>query len=260
METLPDQVRDYCQLLQRWQGLVAKNPFLQLSIFGEAEGYPLAAVESQRWVDAVPSIYLSAGIHGDEPAGVEGLLQWASEEIGALGDWNWQIFPCLNPWGLERNIRCDGGGHDLNRCFNSRRIPQIKAQLTLMKGRHYDLAVCLHEDYDSRGFYLYEIASQRPYWGESLCSDVAMVIPPDSRLSIDGHKAREGLIRRRISPDLLKGHPEAFVLHFHHAKRTFTLETPSEEGLCRRVLLHKKFLSAAVKKIKSQSGILGKRR
>ena len=253
-------MRDYRLLLQRWHALVVKNSFLHLSIFGEADGYPLVVVESKSWVEGLPSLYLSAGIHGDEPAGVEGLFQWASEELHRFGKWNWQIFPCLNPWGLERNIRCDGGGNDLNRCFDSHRVARIKAQLGLMKGRHYDLAACLHEDYDSRGFYLYEIAGRQPYWGESLCGVLSRVMPADSRGRIEGHAASSGLIRRRIKPSMMKGHPEAFGLHFHHAERTFTLETPSEESLGSRVCLHKEFIAALTKKIKSQSGILGKRR
>jgi len=255
-ESFADQVRDYRLLMERWLDLVKTNPTLQLSTFCNAGGYPLMVVESEAWDPLKPSVYLSAGIHGDEPAPVEGLILWAEalsdkfSKRGGIQDWNWQIFPCLNPWGLERNIRLDAEGRDLNRFYNSKKVPQINAQLTLMRGREYDLAVTLHEDYDARGFYLYEVASARPHWGESLCQEISPVLPPDPRRKIDGHSARNGLIRRKVNQKMMNGHPEAFLLHFFHAKRTFTLETPSEESLASRVRLQRKFLENVLKKLK----------
>lgn len=241
---LPDQVRDYRLLLERWQAAVRGEEGISLLTFAEAGGYPLAAAVSENPDPARPSLYLSAGIHGDEPAGVEALVRWFSGSAALRGRFNWMIFPCLNPWGLERNVRFDAEGRDLNRAYNSRRVPQIAAQRDLMKGWRFSAAVHLHEDYDARGFYLYEIASRRPAWGEILCAGLPALLPLDPRGSIDGHRARNGIIRRRVTPGLMKGHPEAFLLHFHHAERTFTLETPSERDLALRIGVQKRFLNA----------------
>jgi hypothetical protein len=249
-DPLPDQVRDYRLLMERWLKLVNRIPRLDLSVYGEAEGYPLFVVRSERHGPKVPSVYLSAGIHGDEPAAVEGLIRWAETSLGKLASWNWMIFPCLNPWGLERNIRFDAKNRDLNRLYDSKRVPQIVAQGSLMKGSRFDLAVTLHEDYDARGFYLYEVAAKRPHWGELLCAELISVLDADPRRKIDGHSVRNGLIRRKIKPDIMKGYPEAFLLHFQHAARTFTLETPSEECLGSRVRLQQRFLAETVKKLK----------
>lgn len=238
----PDRVRDYRLLLERWLKVCGRQSGLTMGIFAEADGYPLMVVESAAPVSGNPSIYLSAGIHGDEPAPVEALIRWAEENKGRLGTRNLTIFPCLNPWGLERNIRFDAEGRDLNRCYNSRKLPRITAQLAVMKGCRFDIAACLHEDYDARGFYLYEIAATRPHRGEEICRKLSRIMPTDSRSKIDGHAARGGLIRRRIRPDMMSGHPEAFRLHFHHAARTFTLETPSEWSLAARISLHHEFL------------------
>lgn len=242
----PDQVRDYRLLLERWLSLVRRVPSLTLSVFGEAGGYPLVVVETEQPDPDAASIYLSAGIHGDEPAPVEALIQWAETMAtrGGFSGMNMMIFPCLNPWGLERNDRLDAEGRDLNRCYHSKKVPQIAAQLRMMKGRRFHVAACLHEDYDARGFYLYEIAAKRPHWGESLCGYLARIMDCDERRNIDGHRCRNGMIRRKVTPNLMRGHPEAFLLHFKHAERTFTIETPSEEGLERRILLQKGFLDA----------------
>lgn len=251
----PDKVRDYRLLTERWLHLVRSIPYLEMSLFGEAGGYPLFVIGSSGKQPRKPSLYLSAGIHGDEPAPVEALIRWAAQELPGLGDWNWTIFPCLNPWGLERNIRFDAEGRDLNRCYNSRKVPQITSQLAVMRGHAHDVAVCLHEDYDARGFYLYEIASAGPHWGESLRERLSRVMPPDDRRRIDGHVAKSGVIRRRITTSMIKGHPEAFRLHFKHARHTFTLETPSEESLQRRIQAHKTFLTAICKKLKDGMAI-----
>ena len=244
----PDQVRDYRLILQRWLDVTKR--ILSLSVFGKAGGYPLVVVETECLDPDAPSVYLSAGIHGDEPAPVEALTGWSESSLSSVAGWNLMIFPCLNPWGLERNIRLDAEGRDLNRFYNSKKVTQLNAQLALMKGRRFDVAACLHEDYDSRGFYLYEIASNRPYWGEKLCRDLSSVMKPDPRRSIDGHSAKGGVIRRRVTPGTSKGYPEAFRLHFHHAERTFTLESPSEAALPNRVDLHQGFLDALVRFLK----------
>lgn len=244
-EILPDRARDYRLLLERWVGVCGRESGLMAGVFAEADGYPLLVVESETAEPSKPSLYISAGIHGDEPAPVEALIRWAEESCGKLRLWNLTIFPCLNPWGLERNIRFDAEGRDLNRCYNSRKVPRIVAQRAVLQGRRFDLALCLHEDYDARGFYLYEIATGRGGIGEAILSRIDGPIGPDGRRSIDGHSARGGVIRRRITPELLPGHPEAFLLHFHHAAKSLTFETPSEAALPDRVMAQKGFLDAA---------------
>jgi protein MpaA len=240
--------------MERWLKVCGRQSGLSMGVFAEADGYPLMVVESAATIPGTPSLYLSAGIHGDEPAPIEALIRWAEENKGRLKAWNLTIFPCLNPWGLERNIRFDAEGRDLNRSYNSRKLPQITAQLAVIKGRRFDVAACLHEDYDARGFYLYEIAAARPHFGEEICRNLSRIMTKDSRSKIDGQRARGGLIRRRIRPDMLAGHPEAFRLHFHYAARTFTLETPSEEGLASRISVHREFLSFLLKKLKTRDG------
>lgn len=246
---LPDRVRDYRLLLERWLDVVKRMPSLSLSVFGEAGGYPLVVLATERPDPDAVSIYLSAGIHGDEPAPVEALIRWAEakEAPRRFARANFMIFPCLNPWGIERNIRFDCEGRDLNRCYQSQKVPQIAAQLGIMRGRRFHLAACLHEDYDARGFYLYEIAAKRPYWGESLCRALLPIMNSDTRRKIDGHSCRNGVIRRRVSRGMMKGHPEAFPLHWKHSERTFTLETPSEGGLGMRIRLQKGFLDALLR-------------
>ena len=77
-------------------------------------------------------------------------------------------------------------------------------------------------------------------FGEDLLRRAARVLPVDPRGKIDTSMAKDGLIRRRISPKKFEtmGYPEAIWLHLFHSENTFTFETPSEAALELRVRAH----------------------
>lgn len=239
-----DRAHDYAHLIRRWRG-VARWAGLKMAKFAKAGGYDLFFLESTRAGKNAPSFYFSAGIHGDEVGATEGLLKWAEKSVPLLRGVNVLIFPCLNPWGVMNNCRLDAEGRDLNRGFRGN-IPQIAAQMRVMKGRRFDLALALHEDYDARGMYIYEVPSCAEHWGEAMLKAASRRIPGDPRRKIEGRSARAGIVRRAIRPEVMPDWPEAFVLHFHHASRTFTIETPSEFFLDDRVDAQVAVISKAV--------------
>ena len=239
-----DRAHDYAHLIRRWRAL-ARRTGLTMTSFAKASGYDVFSLESARAGDGAPAIYFSAGIHGDEVASTEGLLQWAEKNSSLLREVNVLICPCLNPWGLAGNCRLDSEGRDLNRGYNAD-IPQILAQMRLLAGRRFDLALTLHEDYDARGLYIYEVPSRPRHWAETMLKAAAGIIPADPRKKIEGRSARAGVVRRSITPELMPDWPEAFVLHFHHAARTFTVETPSEYSLDDRAAAQVAVISKAV--------------
>jgi murein peptide amidase A len=113
----------------------------------------------------------------------------------------------------------------------------VRAQKRLIAGFRFAVALSLHEDYDARGVYLYEIEGAKPFWGEALLEKASRILPPDPRPTIEGRRARGGLIRRKIDPRFFRkmGFPEAVYLHLHHAANSLTFETPSEFAIERRV-------------------------
>lgn len=241
------RAHDYPLLIRRWKRTAAAAG-LKMRQFAESGGYPIYCLESARSAAEQPSLYISAGIHGDEAASTEGLIQWAEKNPRLLRKFDALIFPCLNPWGLVNNCRLDPRGRDLNRCFNNPRVPQIRAQLKVLGRMRFDLALQLHEDFDAHGVYIYEVAAKRPFWAEGLLKAGTRDLPPDSRASIEGRRARRGIVRRKVTPDLMPDWPEAFRLHFLHAARTFTIETPSEFAIDARVAAHEAILAAALNK------------
>jgi hypothetical protein len=139
-----------------------------------------------------------------------------------------------------QNIRLNPQGEDLNRSFHRTDIPVLEAVKRVVAGHQFDAAIMLHEDYDGQGVYLYESQRLQPYWGEALLTAARTHLPTDPRIWIDGRKATNGIHRRRIDQRRFAkiGYPEAIWLHLEHSVRTFTVETPSEFALERRVAAH----------------------
>ena len=70
---------------------------------------------------AAPKIYLSTGMHGDEPAGPCAALQLVQDNVWPDADlW---LIPCLNPAGLRASSRTNAFGIDVNRDYRQPRSP-----------------------------------------------------------------------------------------------------------------------------------------
>ena len=237
----------YASLMADWQRVVTKAR-LQAVTLATVSELPVVAFESAAAARGEAAVYLSAGVHGDEPAPPWGLLQWALEHVELLRKGSFIISPCLNPVGLIANTRLDGQGRDLNRRFHLGRDPLIKAWRAFMKDRELTFGLCLHEDYDSQGCYVYELSRQRHVLCELPMTMIEAFLPRDLRREIEGRAARKGIIRPRVVPPKVKG-PEAIVLHQMGCPVTLTFETPSEFGLDERVQAHRRFIEAALEHI-----------
>lgn len=187
---------------------------------------------------ATPScrVYLSAGIHGDEPAGPLAALrllqqnQWPeSAEIILL--------PCLNPLGFLSNRRENPQGIDLNRDYLNPQSAENQAHLAwLAQQTSFDCCLCLHEDWESHGFYVYELnPDQKPSFAEALVSAAATVCPIDQSEIIEGRAAQRGIIRPQLDPRSRPMWPESFWLLQHKTRLSYTLEAPSDFPLEIRV-------------------------
>ncbi|MGI8435488.1 MAG: M14 family metallopeptidase [Chthoniobacterales bacterium] len=228
---------DYRFLVRRWRAL-ARAVGQPLQLLSAASEFPVYVLRTA--VAPHPgTIYLSAGIHGDEPAGPAALIEWAEKNMEPLRSRPFFLLSCLNPWGLLHNCRDDEAGRDLNRTFADKRPPAVVRELLrLIEGERFALSLTLHEDYDANGFYVYEVMRQPPFWGEKLLRKVRPLIAIDSRARIDRRRAFAGLVRRQFKPQRFPAMPESIYLHRRHSYRTFTTETPSEFALEQRIAAH----------------------
>jgi protein MpaA len=242
------RAHDYAHLVRRWRELAARAG-LRLKTLTRSDGQPVHFLRSPA-LATQGGIYLSAGIHGDEPASTEALFTWAEMHAAGLAELPLLILPCLNPWGLTNNQRANATGLDLNRSFHRTDQPVITALKELVAPYHFSLALMLHEDFDAQGLYLYEIKRDLPFWGEDLLKTARAHMPIDPRGRIDGRTAAAGLIRRRFDRRRFEqiGYPEAIWLHEAHARRALTIETPSEFALDQRVRTHVAVIEECVRR------------
>jgi murein peptide amidase A len=229
------RVHNYDYLIKRWKAVARKSGVI-CQPYSRAEEFDLFYLRSPALKEGRSGIYLSAGIHGDEAASTEGLFQWALLHYTILKELPVMIFPCLNPWGLVNNRRTDSEGRDLNRSFHLDELPRIRDHKTVLNGFRFRLALCLHEDYDAQGVYLYEIKKRLSPFGQELLGAAGFYVPVDLRRTIEGRRAKQGWIARRVSkfPASI-GLPESLYLSRNHSDRNITLETPSEYDLGLRI-------------------------
>ncbi|GMU59033.1 MAG: hypothetical protein AMXMBFR34_07960 [Myxococcaceae bacterium] len=181
--------------------------------------YPLFALKSRAWDDALPLAMVTGGVHGYETSGVHGALLFAQRDAAAFaGKVNLLIAPCVSPWAYERIHRWNPDAVDPNRSFKAdgaageaRRLMEFIAPY---RGR-FLMHIDLHETTDSDesefrpalaardgkvhepgeipdGFYLVDDAENRqPGFQDAIIAAVEAVThiaPPDARGHIIGEK------------------------------------------------------------------------
>ncbi len=219
--------------------IAAKKFGWDLEIFHEAGEFNLFALHRKPEVRSRNSevrIYISAGIHGDEPAGPLAALKLLQEN-------NWppdaEIFflPCLNPIGFTLNSRGNSAGIDLNRDYRNPKAAETRAHIAWLERQpKFDLYLCLHEDWESHGFYLYEQnPDSKPSLAEKMIEAVKKNCPIDLSENIEGRTAKGGIVRPNILPLERPDWPEAFYLITQKSRQGYTLEAPSDFPLPVRV-------------------------
>jgi len=181
-------------------------------------------------------LYLSTGIHGDEPAGPLAVRQLLQEDRWPDHADIW-LCPCLNPTGFPLNRRENKDNVDLNRDYRHLQTAEVCAHVTwLEKQPDFDLTVCVHEDWESHGFYLYELnPDHQSSFSERMISEVAKVCPIDLSEVIEDRPAKNGIISPDIDPTKRPQWPEAFYLIMNKTRHSYTLEAPSDFPLPVRV-------------------------
>jgi murein peptide amidase A len=201
-----------------------------------------------------PRLYISTGIHGDEPAGPLAARQLLKENAWppTLEIW---MCPCLNPAGFALNRRENRHGIDLNRQYLAPEAAETVAHVAWLKRQpRFDLSLCLHEDWEARGFYLYELNPDRlPSLAEAMIARVSDLCPIDHSEIIEGRPAQHGIIRPDLDPRTRPQWPEAFFLIMHKTRLSYTLEAPSDFPLTVRIAALIAAVSAALETCCPQS-------
>lgn len=210
---------------------------------------------------------VAAGIHGDEPAGVEAamrLLESGAIPPGVALD----VFPCMNPEGLMRGSREDGCGRDLNRAFRFDQAPPALAGdfVRAEAGHRVRLFIDLHEDDRLRGGYVLEAEAEGDGLGRTIARALAAAVLPlaprgelrrallaDGEVSEDARLGLgDGWCSVPLSAVPREGGPQAVWMRARCADAAVTVETPARADLELRVRAHLAGLTAAFQAIAGQ--------
>lgn len=195
-------------------------------------------------------VVLAAGIHGDEPAGVEALLRLL-EHQDFPANAAFECFPCMNPEGYAAGTREDASGRDLNRQFGVPACaPTVAWFQNCYQGGRADMYIDFHEDVDTRGFYMYEVtdasdryapgiveAVQRGGFGLEPAADLHAMLVADG-LGYAARVTQDGVTAPL--PSQMPAEASSAQAGFMAARceRTMTFESPSQGEWECRVRMH----------------------
>lgn len=217
---------------------------------GEFKRFSIHRAAPLRTPHSALRVYISAGIHGDEPAGPLAALRLLHENQWP-DNLDLYLCPCLNPTGFVLKRRENHQNIDLNRDYRHFRANEVRAHVKWLE-RQPDFAVtlCLHEDWESHGFYVYELnPDQRPSLAQTIVDAVAHVCPIDMSPLIEGREAKGGIINPNLDPNSRPDWPEAFWLLQNKTRHSYTLEAPSDYPLEVRVNALVTAVNAALKSL-----------
>jgi protein MpaA len=196
------------------------------------------------------NVYLSAGIHGDEPAG-----PLAARRLLSENQWdpnlNLWFCPTLNPLGFTLNTRENERGVDLNRDYKNPKTPEVIAHIKwLNKQPQFDLSLDLHEDWESSGFYILEPQDQESV-GRLIIKEVSKNFPINTNSTIEGFPANNGVVSPKLNFEDRPEWPEAFYLVKNKSRddgHHYTFEAASDYSLEARVEALKTAVRTAIDK------------
>jgi protein MpaA len=242
----------YTEILRRLDA-IGRREGVMLSVLDELRrsGYALPFCMVRLGPATGPQLCISAGLHGDEPAGVEALVAFL--ERPALPNIGITAFPCVNPTGFVAGTRTNDIGLDLNRTFGQERGPQETELVRwALEGQRFACGIDLHEDHEANGFYLYEHVRDTP----GVCSRIvaairAVGLPISDAASVEDRALVDGCVtpaEERLSP--LVGFFSIYLFD-RHGDHTLVPESTPILPMPARVAMHHAALDTVISTLRS---------
>ena len=233
-------MRDYAKVTER-----LKHLNVPVELIGTAHNYPIYQIHLASSIETLRHVLITGGMHGDEPAGVEAVLQFLERDNTALlNKFSFRIIPCINPYGYVHNTRETRDDVDINRAFETEGVTEVAIVKKTLGKTQFSLAIDFHEDYDATGFYLYEGKRDEKYIGPELAVAAKAIgaIDPDDP-GEDAPDLAEGVYKVANSWGTQGLAP--YLLHFH-SEHVIISETPTVWQLEQRAALHLTILDTAL--------------
>ncbi|MGD2270576.1 MAG: M14 family metallocarboxypeptidase [Desulfobacterales bacterium] len=232
-------VRKIAGIEKRLEKAVLAVPFFSMRVIGIVR-YDI--FQAPIWVLTIDSdnaqkygVLISAGVHGNEPAGVESILRFVetlANDPAKYKNFKFHILPLVNPWGWSHNNRFNKDGIDINRDFASLKSQEAAMIQQFMQGKKYDLMIDLHEDPSAAGFYLYQYG--RP--DDGLCRQIItkvkeMGYPVEQNVNMVILNTKDGLIDAPMwGLRYMRLTRQLSITNYYrlnNSKNVFTIETPT---------------------------------
>lgn len=265
MGVISVKVRNYVDVVDRIFIALGKSECLSIWHKTSSLSHPLYCLHYTAKNADAPTIYVSAGIHGNEPAGVECAVRLIEQLADTthqnffrllLKEFNWLISPCDNPYGYEQDTRENALENDLNRMFGTPNRCLETAFITesLLRTQTYPktkiaLALDLHEDTDSTGFYLWERLASRSFpIGNAVVKHIEDICHINREPVIENHPNDNGVITL-LDTVTTKGWTRGRYLAEQIQTRCLILETPTLLDLETRIKVHMTAIETSVKHV-----------
>jgi len=196
-------------------------------------------------------VLISAGIHGDEPGGVESILSFLrnKEYLDYVNEWEITLLPCINPYGYEFGTRANHQGNDLNRLFMVKDPPLEVSFAQSILDIGFNLIIDLHEDNESQGYYLYQngLSKKHERMGLEILNSLDGIMPINLETEIAGSKACQGIIGKELEISSMDWWPMALYGLSKGTQMCLTLETSSLFDMKTRINAHLTAIKTAFK-------------
>jgi hypothetical protein len=262
---LEDQpvVRDISSIESRLVTAIASNNRLSMKTIGLAiYGHyyaPIWVVSFTPEKAAKYRVLLSGGIHGNEPAGVEIMVQMVealAQNPQKYENTAFDIIPIVNPWGWSHDIRFNRDGRDVNRDFSNFKCQESTIVRDFVEGKRYNLIIDDHEDPDAAGFYMYQYGNPDTWLSRKLINTIRnMGYPIEQNISMVILKTKDGLIDApRWGLLYMKLTRQLSITNYFRLSNSdsvYTIETPTRLSWEDRIKVHKTALEMLLESLQS---------
>lgn len=254
MEVISDDtppVRSIQNLEARLSHIVDSSGRLSIRSIGRVEYDSFSApVRLVTFTPREPLFYhvlVVGGIHGNEPAGVEAVLDLIQTVAGSPGKYNSMAFdfiPCVNPWGWAHDIRFNQNGRDINRDFASFKSREAAIIRDFVEGKTYDLILDHHEDPSAGGFYLYQYDKPDTILSRAVIENVRQAgFPIEQDVNMVVLKTDDGLINAPgwglCYMKLTRQLSMTNYFRLNTGDTVYTIETPTRLEPEKRLAMHR---------------------
>lgn len=258
----PAEIRSLSAVEQQLRHAASESPDITVHSIGSVEygafTAPIFMVSFRPGLRA--RVLVTAGVHGNEPAGVEYALsligRLAEDDLSGL-EFGIDVVPIVNPWGWAHDIRYNADGMDINRDFASLDTQEARIVLDATATQSYDLVVDHHEDPDASGVYFYQYGQR----SKALIRELIEIIrsdgfPIETDVNMIILKTRDGLIDAPLwGLRYMRLTGQLSITNFYRLagnRHVYTVETPVTLPMEKRVQVHETAFSYLLRRVVQQ--------